>query len=975
MPTANRYPLTANDILEPKEARVTLPFDAVIFDLDGVLTDTAEYHYRAWKRLADEEGLPFDRQTNEQLRGVSRQRSLEILLAGRKVTEEQFREMLDRKNQYYRELLHHLGPEDLLPGALPLVRALREAGVKVAIGTVSKNAPLIVERLGLDREVDLVADGHSVERSKPAPDIFLYAALHLGVPPERCVVVEDAAAGIDAALAAGMWAVGLGPAERVGHAHVRFPNLQQVALDTFVAAVASAQAEAARWTVEETTLQPDRLPAQEAVFTVGNGYVGTRGTFEEGFGHRDPLTLIAGLWDDVPIVHTELVNAPDWTGVDIWVNGERFHLEQGTLLRYRRTLDMHQGVLRRTVRWQSPAGAVVDITWERFAVWHRPHLLAQRVWVTPVSGPVTVRVRLRLDALTPNDEVYHWHRVDEGEGWIHLTTRNTNRHLVMGQAVTPWGEKPLRWEGTSLPGQWGETFIFSLQPSMFAGVDRLVAVYTDREAADPWAAVQEALSQAQQEGFDRIRVAHREAWAQTWQQADVRIDGDETAQRAVRFNVYHLLIAAPRHTDRVSIGAKTLSGTGYRGHVFWDTEIFMLPFFTFVQPETARRLLMYRYHTLPGARRKAQAGGYAGAQYAWESAETGDEVTPRWAPGPDGEPIRIWCGDIELHISSDVPYAIWQYWQVTGDDAFFRDYGAEIILETARFWESRVEWNEAKQRYEINDVIGPDEYHEHVNNNAFTNELVRWHLERAEEVVSWLQHHAPERWDTLARRLDLSPKRLARWAHIRDHLYVPQDPETGLIEQFEGFFRLKDIDLASYEPRRQSMQAILGIEGANQHQVLKQPDVLMLLYLLPDRFSRQALVANWEYYTPRTDHTFGSSLGPAVHAILAAWLNRPEEAYDHFLRAALVDLEDSRGNTVDGIHAASCGGVWQAVVFGFAGLHRTPEGWAVSPCLPPHWRQVRFRFCSAGQWFQVTVQPGQGTVHPLVPHSQKGGEN
>ncbi len=944
---------------------MALPFDAVIFDLDGVLTDTAEYHYQAWQRLADEEGLPFDRTVNEQLRGVSRRRSLELLLAGRSVSPEQFQDMLERKNRYYRELLQRLSPEDLLPGALALVRSLREAGVKVAIGTVSKNAPLIVERLGLDREVDLVADGHSVDRSKPAPDIFLYAALHLGVPPDRCVVVEDAAAGIDAALAAGMWTVGLGPETRVGHAHVRFSDLEGVTLERFSTALADAQAATALWHVTEPHLEPGRLPAQEAVFTVGNGYVGTRGTFDEGFGSRVPFTLIAGLWDDVPIVHTELVNAPDWTGVDIWINGERLRLDRGTLLRYHRTLDMRQGVLRRTVRWQSPAGAVVDITWERFAAWHEPHLLAQRVWVTPVSGPVTVRLRLRLDALTPNDEVYHWYRLEEGEGWIRLRTRHTGRELVMGQTATAWGEKPLRWEGVSLPGQWGETFIFSLQPRMFAGVDRLVAVYTDRETSDPWRAVQDTLSRVQEIGFDRLRTAHREAWSHTWAQADIQITGDASAQRAVRFNIYHLLIAAPRHTDRVSIGAKTLSGTGYRGHVFWDTEIFMLPFFTYVQPETARRLLMYRHHTLPGARRKAQAGGYEGAQYAWESADTGDEVTPRWAPGPNGDPIRIWCGDIELHISSDVPYAIWQYWQITGDDTFLRDYGAEIILETARFWESRVEWNEAQHRYEINDVIGPDEYHEHVNNNAFTNELVRWHLERAEEVVHWLQNRAPERLDTLARRLDLSPDRLARWAHIRKHLYVPYDRESGLIEQFEGFFRLEDINLAAYEPRHQSMQALLGIEGANRCQVLKQPDVLMLLYLLPDRFPREVLAVNWAYYTPRTDHTFGSSLGPAVHAILAAWLQRPEEAYEHFMRAALVDLEDLRGNTVDGIHAASCGGVWQAVVFGFAGLRCTSQGWEVTPCLPPHWQRVTFHFCAEGQWYRVTVTPGQGTVEPV----------
>ncbi len=932
------------------------PFDAVIFDLDGVLTDTAEYHYRAWKRLADEEGIPFDRKKNEQLRGVSRRRSLEILLDGRQVSEEKFEEMMARKNRYYRQLLQNLTPADLLPGALDLVRALRQRGIKVAIGTVSKNAPLIVERLGLEREVDLVADGHAVERSKPAPDIFLYAAHRLGIPAHRCVVVEDAAAGIDAALAAGMWAVGIGPQERVGHAHVLFPDLAHVTADTFIAALAEAQQQASLWTVSETTLDPARLPAQETVFTVGNGYVGTRGTFEEGYPGREPVTLVHGLWDDVPIVFTELVNAPNWTGVDILVNGEPFRLDRGTLLAYRRDLDMRQAVVRRYVRWQSPKGDVVDIYAERFAAWDDPHVLAQRVWVTPVNAPVEVRMTPYLSAWVSNPEVMHWQRVAEGEGWVHVRTRHSARDVVVGHTLTPWGKEVAARDGFALPGQWGEVLAWRLEPGEFAGLDRLAALVTDREAEEPQRAVQDILARAHEEGYDALRGRHTAAWRDLWRVADIEIKGDEDAQRAVRFALYHLLIAAPRLTERTSIGAKTLSGFGYRGHIFWDTEIFMLPFFTFVQPESARRMLMYRYHTLPAARRNAAAGGHEGARYAWESAETGDEVTPRWAPGPDGLPIRIWCGDIELHISSDIPYAIWRYWQATGDDAFMREVGAEIILETARFWESRVEWNEEQHRYEINDVIGPDEYHEHVDNNAFTNEMVRWHLERALEVMNWLEKEAPSRAHALAARLEITPARLARWHHIRERLFVPHDPETDLIEQFEGFFDLEDIDLRAYEPRHQSMQAILGIEGANRRQVLKQPDVLMLLYLLPDRFGPRALEVNWDYYAPRTDHTHGSSLGPAVHAALAAWLGKTEEAYEHFMRAATMDLVDSRHNTADGIHGAACGGVWQAIVFGFAGLRLTPDGWTLSPHLPPHWRRVSFRFYYKGELQEVEVR-------------------
>jgi len=375
---------------------------------------------------------------------------------------------------------------------------------------------------------------------------------------------------------------------------------------------------------------------------------------------------------------------------------------------------------------------------------------------------------------------------------------------------------------------------------------------------------------------------------------------------------------------------------------------------------------------LDGARRKAREAGYEGAMFAWESASTGDEVTPRWVSGADGKPVRIWCGDIELHINSDVAYGVWQYWQATGDDRWMQGEGAEIILDTAVFWGSRVEWNAVRNCYEIRDVIGPDENHERVDNNAFTNRMVQWHLETALSVLDWLRDKCPEQATKLELKLNLA-SRLQHWDHIIRHILVLHDPETGLIEQFEGFFNLEDVNWAEYESRTQSMQAILGIEGANQRQVLKQPDVLMLLYLLrqsplkmvPDRDSRQTLQRNWDYYTPRTDHTYGSSLGPAIQAILACDLDKPAEAYKHFMRAALVDLEDVRGNAGEGIHAASTGGVWQAVVFGFAGVRLTETGPIVeNPHLPPNWTRIKFRLCWRKQWYKFDISSTEVSMKP-----------
>lgn len=354
--------------------------------------------------------------------------------------------------------------------------------------------------------------------------------------------------------------------------------------------------------------------------------------------------------------------------------------------------------------------------------------------------------------------------------------------------------------------------------------------------------------------------------------------------------------------------------------------------------------------------------------FAWESAATGDEVTPRSSmpTDPYAEAVRIWCRDREIHLSADIAYAVWHYWQATGDDHWLRDYGAEIILDTALFWMSRLEWHAQQKRYELRGVIGADEYHEQVNNNAFTNRMVQWHLETAVAVYEWLQHTFPDCATALAQQLQLTAEHRLRWQAMIAKLYIPHDAETGLIEQFEGFFQLQDIDLSEYEPRDRSMQAVLGIDATNQRQVLKQPDVLMLLYLMRDTQALPAhynvLQKNWDYYAPRTDSTYGSSLTPAIHASLAANLGAAADAYKQFMQAALTDLKDNRGNTRDGIHGASAGGVWQAVVFGFGGIQLKDSCPVATPHLPPTWTRLKFKLNWRGTWHSFDLVPSPSHV-------------
>jgi len=736
------------------------------------------------------------------------------------------------------------------------------------------------------------------------------------------------------------------------------------------------------WTISEESFDPRKQHHKETIFTIGNGYLSTRGAFEEGYPGDRRATFVHGVFDAVPIVFAELANAPDWLPLTVYLNGERFSLDTGTLAYSHRSLDLRNGVLTRTVKWISPSGRAAALTFERFVSLADPHILLIRCHVTP-DFEGAVEFRAAINGNTDNDGIAHWrwiaqgklppfHPRTEGGVYLHNRTRESKIDFISAMRLVGVVGNQLDsgfWDVENAP-------TLTLKMAAFAGntliVDKFVAVATSRDAADPLGLAVEHVNRIVD--WPAAFEANAKAWAQEWARTDVVIEGDDEAQIATRFNLFQLLIAAPRRENRVNIGAKTLSRFGYRGHSFWDTEIFMLPLFTFTAPHIAKNLLDYRYQRLPAAREKARANGFEGAQFPWESAGSGEEVTPTWVPhfADRNKLVRIWTGDIEIHISADIAYAAYQYWQVTGDDEWLIEKGAEIILDTAKFWASRAEWNAEENRFEYNDVIGPDEYHEHVDNNHATNRMAQWNLQTALDALDWLRTRAPAKAADLVDRLDLTEARLAHWRDVIQKVYLPIGG-AGLIEQFEGYFQRKGVDLTALEPRSQSVQTIFGIEGTNETQVLKQPDALMLLYLLRKYYSDEVVRVNYDYYTPRTDHTYGSSLGPSIQAIMACEVGKPDDAYEHFIRAARADLRDARGNASDGIHGASAGGTWQAVVFGFAGLRVTPDaslplrkgrsglrlsasGWSVNPRLPKGWKRVAFRFYYRGRLQEVDVK-------------------
>ena len=718
------------------------------------------------------------------------------------------------------------------------------------------------------------------------------------------------------------------------------------------------------WQIREDNFDPSpkKLHSQETVYTIGNGYFCTRGTFEEGFPGEEPATLLYGVFDKVPIAGEELANAPDWLPLQLFVNGERFRLDRGQLLEYERTLDMAVGVLRRTIRWESPGGVRLLLTIERFASLADEHagLIRYTAAVEQAENEVEVSLLASFNTAVGNYDLMHWETGEQGHQdallWLTSITRATGVELA--QAMSFVSQAPgVRCE--MLDSDIAPTIRLqcTLAPGASLTAEKFVTMYTSRDGTKPLPAALSSLQQIVSSGYDAQLARHKEVWQQFWRDADILIEGDEVAQRGVRYNIYQLRINASLHDSRYSIAAKGMTGFGYRGHIFHDTEIFMLPFFIYTMPEVARNLVMYRYHTLPAAREKAHKLGYEGAMYAWESTLSGQEMTPPAIIHPEtGEIIPVPNGLHEIHISASVAHAAWEYWNISGDDMFMRDYGAEIVLSTALFWSSRVEKNREKHSYEISDVLGPDEWHEHVNNNAFTNLMARWNLSTALDVLRWLHNYAPEKAGALENQIGLTDQHLATWRDIIQRITLPQDPQSGLFEQFEGFFQLTPLEQEKYRGRTTSYQGLLGVEEVQKYRIIKQADVLMLLTVLDQEFDLKTKRVNWDYYYPITDHDYGSSLTPAFHVILACELGKMQEAYELFTKGNLVDLENLRGNTPEGIHTACCGAVWQAVVFGFAGLHVTEEGYTTQAHLPATWKRLAFSFLHKGKRESVDLR-------------------
>jgi len=714
------------------------------------------------------------------------------------------------------------------------------------------------------------------------------------------------------------------------------------------------------WSLAEAGFEPAGERGVESIFTMANGYVGTRGSLAERTSLSSPATFLAGAFEasEAPGGTLELTKLPDWTQLRVLVEGVPLSLETGTTLDHRRILDLQHGLLFRTWRHEDEQGRVTALTCLRAVCHHDRHLLLQSVTITPENYSGTISIESFTEGPQPGTQ---WSFRVEGEAAV--IVRRTDRGTTIAMA----SHNKLRYEnsqegaGNSPVEGFAEQWTWQAKRGEAARFDRSVVVYSTREVRDPAVAASEHVCRVSEAGLDAHILQHAEAWEDRWRASGVEVAGDEMAQRALRFALYHLNSAVNPKDEYASVGARALTGSTYKGHVFWDTEIYLLPFYTFTDPPAARALLQYRFHTLPAARDRARRLGYQGALFAWESADTGEDVTPDTVIAPDGRVVQVLTGIQEHHISADVAYAVWQYWQATADEAFFLAAGADILIETARFWATRGRL-EPDGQYHIRTVIGPDEYHESVDDNAYTNVMAQWNLERAADTVDWLRSRRSGAWPTLCERLQVRPDEPDSWRRTAELMTTGFDRPTNLFEQFSGFFQLEEVELQAYRTLPVPIDVTLGRDRTQKSKVVKQADVVALSALLWERFPSAVHEANFRYYEPRTAH--GSSLSPALHAFVSARLGDSDRAARYFRDAAAIDLSNHRGNAAGGVHIATLGGLWQAAVFGMGGVRLREDGLVIDPHLPSNWDRLSFPLQWRGRSVSVTInrEPGQVIV-------------
>ncbi len=720
------------------------------------------------------------------------------------------------------------------------------------------------------------------------------------------------------------------------------------------------------WLIKEDRWDKSLQPSRESQFSLGNGFIGTRGIMEEvPFGAR-PGTYIAGLYDKTGAQVTELVNLPNPISLKIIAKGERLGAGTMDILEHERVLDMRHGLLIRHTVYRNSHRRRFDYQSLRFVSMRNRHIVAMQVYVTPLDEAVSFTIQNLLDLSVTNvgflteGNKKHFRiedvsRFDTGE---YLVVRTLEKDILVA-----YGKSLIIEKNSSRRFAKDVTTQVKLKKNQTACITSIFSIFTseDKNAPRVKSAVKSFLKKSIDLGFDKMLKEHIASWEKLWAISDVKIKGATDVEKPLRFNIYHLLISGREGNGEASIGAKTLTGEGYRGHIFWDADMFLLPFFIYNRPKVARNMLLYRYNRLHAAKKIAESLGYKGAMFPWESAGTGEEVTPAWAKNFDGGIIQIRTHEMEHHITADIAYAVYQYYVATQDQRFMLRHGFEMIFETARFWASRVNYNSEQDRYEIRHVIGPDEFHEDINNNAYTNWMARFNLLIAYGMYQKMKRLYPNELKCLTKKINLRQGEVRDWKKIISKI-VFHIKDNSLIEQFDGYFKKKRIDLRNINRNPiPELPKSIKFSDIAKTQLVKQADVVMLLHVLSDNFNAKIKKKNFYYYLKRTMHK--SSLSASVHAALASEIGDTETAYRYFDISLNMDLNLIYGNTDDGMHAASLGGTWQAAVNGFAGTRVSNNALSIDPRLPECWKEMSFCMRWQGRLIRITVTDNNVSVY------------
>lgn len=725
------------------------------------------------------------------------------------------------------------------------------------------------------------------------------------------------------------------------------------------------------WSITETEFSPKLNYRNETTFALSNGYIGTRGTFIEGYDFDEDTGLegnyINGFYESEEVPYGEwnygfptrsqtLLNLPDCKRVEIYLDKERVDLRKGKILSYARTLHMDHGIVIREFEWESEAGKQIRFRSCQLVCLERKNLMALNLSVTPLNFSGSIRLISRLTADVENhtrktnplicygpfgrciDPDVLW--VKNHRFYFEGTTHHT--HLTMACAATHNCSGIASYKSGELDG----AITYSCNADMGKPMEltKYIAYTSSLDADDLESQLTTILDIAESDGFGKLLAEQKLAMDSFWESADIQIERDEALQQGLRFNLFHIMQSAGRD-GKTGMGAKGLSGEGYEGHYFWDTEMFVLPVFIWTNPELAKQLLLYRYNTLPQARERAKVLGHPnGALYPWRTIN-GKEASTHFV-----------LGTAQYHINGDIAYAVWQYYEATGDYEFLRDYGAEILVETARVYADVGCFAESKGgKYCICAVTGPDEYNAIVDNNLYTNLLAQENLNTALQALDILGADG--------HRLAVTEEERLHWKRVADNMYLPYDESTGVYLQDDGFMLRKPYDESTVpEEKRHMLYDNYHPLFVYRQRMCKQADAIHALHLLSHRFSDEELLRNYEYYQTVTLHH--SSLSTSIFGMLACRVGKQEDSCRYFSESARMDLDDYHENFYSGIHAANMAGTWQAVVFGFAGLRRVKGIPEFSPILPDGWKGYAFSIRYQGSLLKVSVN-ADGAVFTL----------